>query len=261
MAQGNFIRTLRQLLMFTVLVVVLGGTYLSRARSTTWEQPLWVGLYPISADDRRVTNDYIAGLDKKSFASIETFMRTEAQGFGIGIDRPVRLELGNKVTELPPEPPERPNPLTVMFWSLQLRWWAYQMTKDQPGAEPHIKMFLVYHDPEVTDTVPHSLGMKEGMIGVAHLFAKRNMRGSNKVVIAHEMLHTLGATDKYGLVGNFPKFPSGYAEPERKPRHPQRYAEIMGGRIPLSKAESSVPSSLKKVRVGAVTAAEISWTE
>ena len=260
MAKGNFVRTLRQLLLFTLLVAIAVGSLLTRARSTTWEQPLWIGLYPISADDRPITNDYIERLDDKVFAAIERFMRSEADRFGVALDQPVRMELGNSVHSLPPEPPAGSNPLRVMWWSLQLRRWAQQAIGDQPGAEPHVKMFLVYHDPEINDTLPHSLGMQEGMIGVVNVFATRRMQGSNNVVIAHEMLHTLGATDKYSPEDNLPVFPDGYAEPDRTPLYPQAFAEIMGGRRPVSETDASIPENLSQVRVGPLTAAEIRWT-
>ena len=261
MAQGSFIRTLRQLLLFTLLIAIAGGSYLSRARSTSWDQPLWVGLYPISADDRRITNEYLSRLDEKTFAAVEQFMRSEAERFGISLDQPVRIELGSPVKSLPPPAPEGAIPPRVMLWSLKLRWWANGATSDQSGAEPHVKMFLVYHDPDINDTLPHSVGMKEGMIGVVNVFATRRMQGSNNVVIAHELLHTLGATDKYALEDNLPAFPDGYAEPDRRPLYPQRYAEIMGGRVPVSETEANIPPSLKAVRIGRMTAAEIRWIE
>ena len=80
------------------------------------------------------------------------------------------------------------------------------------------------------------------------------MQGSNDTVIAHELLHTLGATDKYDLRTNQPTHPDGYAEPEREPLYPQSFAELMGGRIPVSDTESKMPESLQQVIVGAKTA-------
>ena len=70
-------------------------------------------------------------------------------------------------------------------------------------------------------------------MGVVHLFATRSQDDQNAIVTAHELLHTFGATDKYAGSGA-PLFPVGYAEPERVPRYPQRYAEIMAGRVPLA---------------------------
>ena len=79
-------------------------------------------------------------------------------------------------------------------------------------------------------------------------------------MIAHELLHTLGATDKYDLQTNQPCFPHGFAEPDREPRYPQALAELMGGRIPISSDEAQTPESLRQVVVGPATAAEIGWT-
>jgi len=86
------------------------------------------------------------------------------------------------------------------------------------------------------------------------------MAPQNNVVIAHELLHTLGATDKYDPGSNQPRFPDGYAEPGRQPRLPQEYAEIMAGRTPLSATQSVTPDGLEHARVGPATAAEIRWT-
>ena len=95
-------------------------------------------------------------------------------------------------------------------------------------------------------------------LGIINAFADSSYRGSNQVVIVHELMHTLGATDKYGD-GNLPAFPEGYAEPYRVPLYPQRAAEIMGGRIPLSQNQARIPESLREVIIGIHTAAEIHW--
>ena len=261
MATGTFFRSLRQLILLAALMIVAGGSYLSRARSTSWEEPLWVTLYPITADEQPVTRDYIDALTTRQFSAIEHFMEQETSRYGVSIVRPIRIDVGLPVSEQPPAPPTNKNPIKVALWSLQLRWWAYQVTKDQPGATPDIRLFLVYHDPAISSRVPHSLGMQKGMLGVVHVFASRNMQEKNNVVIAHEMLHTLGATDKYAATNNLPLFPIGYAEPDSERRHPQQYAEIMGGRIPLSATEAQMPDGLRQVRVGKHTALEIRWIE
>ena len=50
------------------------------------------------------------------------------------------------------------------------------------------------------------------------------------MVIAHEFLHTVGATDKYDPATEQPQFPDGYGEPQRVPLVPTGEAEIMAGR-------------------------------
>jgi hypothetical protein len=116
-----------------------------------------------------------------------------------------------------------------------------------------------YHNPEFTSTVPHSVGMQKGLVGVVHAFAARRMSGSNNVVIAHEILHTLGASDKYDVESLAPLFPTGYAEPEREPRFPQQFTEIMAGRYAVNPSRFEMPQSLDEVVVGEATAVEIRW--
>jgi hypothetical protein len=113
----------------------------------------------------------------------------------------------------------------------------------------------------VTNSVPHSSGLEKGLVGVVYAYAARAAAGPNSVVIAHEILHTLGATDKYDPVTLQPFYPQGYAEPERNPRFPQSRAEIMAGRRALSEREAEMPDSLDETRVGAQTASEIHWPE
>ncbi|MEM7402301.1 MAG: hypothetical protein AAF304_10175, partial [Pseudomonadota bacterium] len=80
----------------------------------------------------------------------------------------------------------------------------------------------------------------------------------NNIVIAHELLHTVGASDKYGANGN-PIPPDGLGEPDRKPLYPQRLAEIMAGTVASSATQSKMAKSLKTCVVGNRTAREIGW--
>jgi hypothetical protein len=259
MASGNYVRILRQLLLFTLMITIAGGSYLSRLRSTSWKEPLWVTVYPILGDDSPATRKYTDRLTVRYFEEIERFMEAETTRYGVDIERPVRVDVGELVTGLPPPPPATNNPVRIAYWSLKLRMWARSATENQPGPAPNIRLFLVYHDPEKRTKVPHSLGLQEGYIGVVHVFADRRMQGRNNVVIAHEMLHTLGATDKYAMSNNLPLHPEGYANPGQNPLYPQKRAEIMGGRIPLSRSKAVMPDSLETVIAGTRTAAEIRW--
>jgi hypothetical protein len=120
-------------------------------------------------------------------------------------------------------------------------------------------MFLLYFDPAQTKRLGHSTGLQKGLIGRVNVFASREMAKQNNVVVAHEFLHTLGATDKYDFANNQPLFQDGYANPDLQPLLPQRYAEIMAGRIPKSQTEADIPDSLDDVLIGGKTAIEINW--
>ena len=259
MAKGVFFRQLRIGILLLVLAAVALDVGLAKLRTHDWSARERIALYPMSADRSPVTDRYIDSLDDKSFEEIGRFFAREAARHGLSNPRPVDLQLRNRINELPPAPPADPGLVSTIWWSLRLRYWAWQATRDDPAPDTRIRLFLIYHDPALQSEVPHSLGLRELLVGVSHLFAQRGQQAANNVVIAHELMHTLGASDKYSDRSNLPIYPDGFAEPERKPLYPQRKAEIMGGRIPVSENKAEMPPDLGAVIVGAITAEEIAW--
>jgi len=252
-------RRLRITVLLLILAFVALNTYFDRVYSTDWDNPLRVAVFPINADGSAVSERYIRQLSSDSFANIETFFEQEAKQYGLQMERPIRLTVAPPLAESPPALAPDPGMLSAAWWSLRMRFWAWRV--DAPGVAPDIKLFVLYHDPAISPAVPHSLGVQKGLFGVVHVFADAGMQGSNDTVMAHELLHTLGATDKYDLRTDQPTQPDGYAEPDRDPLYPQSFAELMGGRIPESSTESSVPESLQQVIVGTKTASEIGWSK
>jgi hypothetical protein len=101
--------------------------------------------------------------------------------------------------------------------------------------------------------------LTKGLIGVVYAFAAPEMDGENAVVIAHELLHTVGASDKYLPGTDAPRFPDGYGDPDQVPLYPQRSAEIMAGRRMLRADRWEQAASLDEVLIGSATALEIRW--
>jgi len=258
---GGFVRKVRIFLMLVILVAVAGDAWLTQARTTDWDRSLWVAVYPINADGSRQAAGYIAGLKDGSFDVIEGFLASEAARYGLRQREPVNIHLGPEVRDMPPPPPEDGNPLKVMWWSLKMRWWAWKTRRDYGDLPADVVIFVKYYDPNQRRTLGHSVGLQKGLLGVVNAYASRKLAGRNKMIIAHELLHTVGATDKYDMDSLQPFYPEGFAEPEREPRYPQVKAEIMGGRIPLSPRRAEIPHSLKKVVIGETTAREINWIE
>jgi hypothetical protein len=255
-------KTLRIVVLLFILLLVAVGSWQTRRRIAEWDLPLRTVVYPIVGDDSDAARRYVDALREETFHPIETFVDDEARSWGLEprYGRPLQIRLAPEVKSLPPPPPIGGNVASIMLWSLQLRYWAWSVDT-YTGISPDVRLFVVYHEPKSGTELAHSLGLEKGMIGVANVFASATMAGSNNVVIAHELLHTLGATDKYDAATMQPRFPDGYARPNAKPRYPQRFAEIMAGRIPISASDSTIPSSLNATIVGEDTAREIAWVK
>jgi hypothetical protein len=251
-------RRLRIAALLLILLFVALNTYFDRIYSTDWNIPLRVAVFPINADGSAAAERYIRRQSTDAFQGIETFFEQEAKEYGVQMERPIRLTLAPPLSQSPPAVARDASALSVGLWSLRMRFWAWRVDAP-PGPAPDIKLFVLYHDPAISTAIPHSLGLQKGLFGVVHIFADAAMQGSNDMVIAHELLHTLGATDKYDLRTDQPLQPDGYAEPARQPLYPQSFAELMGGRVPVSGTESTMPESLRQVIVGAKTAREIGW--
>jgi hypothetical protein len=250
-------KAVRISLLLFILFFVAVSTWLTQARSTDWNNSLWVKVYPINADNSSAASRYMAGLGVDDFQGIEAFLQRETERYGSLLPRPVRIELGEPVNEQPPALPTEPGVLSVIWWSLQTRLWSSSVTRDQDDIQPDVRIFVRYHSPDHAIALENSVGLQKGMVGIVNAYASRRHRGSNNVIIAHEFLHTLGATDKYSPVTGHPIGPNGLAEPERQPLYPQRYAEIMGGRIALAEDDSVIPASLAYAIIGPATAREI----
>jgi hypothetical protein len=251
-------KALRIGVLLFILAAVALGAWRTRTGVVEWKYTLAVNLYPISGDGSEAVDRYLREVNADAFKPVEAFMREEARRYGRGSDASIEVGLHPELRSLPPEAPRTGNPLSVALWSLQMRYWAWKHTA-KAGPGPQVKLFLVYFDPATHAHLPHSTGLANGLIGVVNVFAASNMTAENNVVITHEFLHTLGATDKYDPATNQPNFPDGYADPEQSPPHPQVFAEIMAGRIPLSEATAAQPSSLNHVVIGPATAREINW--
>ncbi|WP_227816493.1 hypothetical protein [Nitrogeniibacter aestuarii] len=250
-----------RLLRISILVLILATVALSSwrasSRASAWDGTLYVAIYPINADGQARTGEYIATLDHDDFDIMQTWFDEQARSYGVELFRPIQVRLSEPVDSLPPSPPEQGNAIENALWSLKLRYWAWQ-NGDTDGPAPDIRLFALYHAPGA-ERLAHSIGLRKGMLGVTNLFATRHAHGSNTVVLIHELMHTLGATDKYDPGTLQPVFPDGFAAPEYRQRYPQHQAEIMGGRIPLTESSSDIPKHLMHTMVGPKTAMEIGW--
>lgn len=246
-------------LLLLVLLIVGMNAVMTGRWTTAWDETLWVGIYPIDGDRKAHIGTYIEGLDEETFRPLVDFFAIEAEAHGLPLAEPFAVRLAPAVAEPPPPPPRSSNPLSAIWWSLKMRLWVYQNDTFTEGPSPEIKIFTIYHDAHSATPLENSLGLRKGLFGVVHAYADYRLEPKNQVIIAHEILHTVGARDKYDMNTHQPLFPDGYAYPDRQPLFPQQVAEIMGSRIPLSKTQAEMPPNLNYTVIGQKTAREIKW--
>lgn len=248
---------IRLTLLMLVFTTVSAEAYLQKVLTTGWDKTLDVVVYPVASGESQVVRQYIESLSDDDFNDVEDFLQDQAHQYMVTTTKPVQVSLGPVVDSMPPRMPEDGGILDNMWFSLKLRAWVEKY--DSQAGLGDIRMFAVFHDPENVTYLPHSVGLQKGLMGVVHGYAKASQQGTNNFVLTHELLHTLGATDKYDPFTNLPVYPAGYAMPNKVELYPQKRAEVMGGRIPLDSQTAEIPQSLSQSRVGGQTAWEINW--
>tara|TARA_R110002111_G_scaffold47424_2_gene84774 strand:- start:780 stop:1565 length:786 start_codon:yes stop_codon:yes gene_type:complete len=252
-------KNLRILILLILLAFTAIYTQDQRLNTRYWYQPTTVAIFPINGDGSEVTANYIKHLTPAHFQDIDAFFTKNAKQYKLITPTPIMTTLGPSIASQPPSPPKDRNAmLSVMLWSLKLRYWAYMNTPDDISNNQRIRLYVLFHQAKAQHALEHSLGLQKGLIGIIHAYADRQQNQQNQIVMAHEILHTVGAIDKYDQ-HNQPIFPEGYAKPLQKPLHPQRFAEIMAGRAALSERSAEIPKNLRHVVVGEMTAKEINW--
>ena len=252
-------RSLRISFLLLILAIVTQQLFLEKA-DLDWHDNFYVALYPVNADGSENVAQYINRLKPDDFAPLERFFAKEAQRYGLKMRRPIAIQLGPALERVPPVPPSNGNIMQTIFWSLSFRWFAWNNSPTVP-VPPDIRLYLLFYDVEQHEVLSHSTALNKGRIGRVNLFGDRLHNPQNLVITAHELLHTLTATDKYDLQTGLPIYPDGYADPEKQPRYPQYDAELMGGYVPISEDKKKIPASLNEVLIGFKTAKEIGWIQ
>ncbi|PKO50921.1 MAG: hypothetical protein CVU27_07385 [Betaproteobacteria bacterium HGW-Betaproteobacteria-20] len=250
-------RKLRITVLLLILATVVQQTWLDKA-DLAWKNNFYIAVYPINADGSSKVSAYLRTLTRDDFEAVAEYFAQEAAPYHLGLRRPIEVQLGAAVDKIPPAPPNGGSVLNNVVWSLKFRYFAWK-NSPKVNVKPDIRLYLLYYDPLTTLSLSHSTALNKGRIGRVNLFGDSAYVKQNLVILAHELLHTLNATDKYDLGTTLPIYPDGYAEPDKTPLYPQDFAELMGGRVPISEAQAVIPKSLQQTIVGEKTAREIGW--
>lgn len=250
----------RVTLLLAVLVVVIVyavNDVITRRARTEWRRPLRVALIVVQAGP--VDSSALVELEAR-IPALETKLRSEFQRYRPGADAPFQFVAYGPVEQQRPPPADAPDGLLGLArHSFELHRFTGDV--DARAGVPtrgfDARLYLVVRPP-VSDLRQFVEGKSEhgGRVGLALVELDDTMADLALFVATHELLHTLGASDKYDADGKT-QLPEGLAEPERGLA--QRYAEIMAQNRPLGDGEEVTPESLDELSVGAVTAKEIGW--
>lgn len=255
----SIFKLMRIVLLLSIFFAILANTWMTEKRMAAWERPILVTIYPIAADDDPSTLRFIENITEDEFEAINRFMNRESGPYGFTVTPAFRFQVAQASRELPPPIPSQFETLDIAVWSLKMRWWAWLKDLADDLVSSDIQMFVLYHNVNSGKEAGISVGMRKGRYGIVKAYTRKSMASENLFVFTHEMLHVLGATDKYILSTGEPVYPHGYAEPNKRPLFPQTRAEIMGGRIPINSYSSLMPASLDECKIGHQTAREIGF--
>ncbi len=254
-------KLVRVVLLLSILFGIVASTWITEKRMAAWDRPILVTVYPIAVDQSTATLRFARKIETETFGAVNRFFGAESRPYGFAVTPAFRFQVAPVSEGLPPPVPGQFDFAAIAWWSLKMRWWAWRRDWNDGLIRPDIQMFLLLHGAGGNDEMGISVGMRKGRYGIVKAYATEAARSTNLVVFTHELMHVLGATDKYTLSTGEPIFPDGFADPGREPLFPQKDAEIMGGRIPLSAFSSVMPASLEQCKIGRLTAEEIGFLD
>jgi hypothetical protein len=250
-----------------VLVLVLGvvlawaaSVRLRRDHRRQWTRPLDVGVLVLAPGG--VPRAKIDALEQ-GLPRLERFLDRESARYRESPSNPVRLTLlgAAGVDEAWPVPPEGGGLLARALHAWRLRRWlaAAHRSAGVPAGGFDARLYLLLEPaPPGRAHRVEGVGAAGGEVGLVTAELDGATLDLALTALAHELLHCLGATDKYDADGHALE-PDGLVEPDRAPRYPQPAAELMAGEVPTAPGAGRVPDTLDEVRIGAQTAAEIGW--
>ncbi|NMO15921.1 hypothetical protein HPC49_13850 [Pyxidicoccus fallax] len=247
-------------LLVGLCVALVWGFSVQRQRDerTTWTRPLRVAVVLLGEDDGA------AQVLRNGLPRLESwFAREHLRHRPDGLKEPVRFEVFGPVH------PEAPLPWpddASSGWLGRLRYMRTLQGALEPldtavRLEPRgydARLYVVVES-DTSSTFAEGVGAAGGELGLVQARVKGEDATLALTALAHELLHCLGATDKYDAQGHA-LLPQGLVDPERSPLLPQQQAEVMVGEVPLEAGTGKLPDSLDELAVGPLTAAEVRWT-
>jgi len=248
------------LLALLVTVVLFAYTDVrSRSRRNEWTAPLHVAL--VLLEEAPVDPLAVQKLRARTTA-LETQLQAEEARYRPAPLAPIRFEIfGPAHVSRQPPAPEGPGLWDLIRYTWELRRYVHAIDEAMgiDSGQFDSRVYTTIRPPVGTEPT-HVEGRSEngGRIAQVHVELDGDMADLALIVMTHELLHTLGATDKYDASGRT-LVPDGLADPTRQPLFPQDRVEVMARNRPTAPGVEVVPTTLPELGVGPLTAREIGW--
>ena len=233
--------------------------YSRRARNE-WQRPLEVAVALVQLAS---TDPAASSALRARFSVLEASLASEYHRYGGTLPRPVHFILFGPVSvdRGPPADPDSSLLGLVQHAYAQWRWThAVDLGTDLPARGFDSRIYVLLRPPhDSTRSWVEGSSELGGRVGLARIELTPATVDLALFVVTHELLHTLGASDKYDANGRA-LIPDGLVEPNRVPLYPQRFAEVMTRNLVLAPGSERPPESLAELGVGATTAREIGWS-
>jgi hypothetical protein len=253
-----------------VLLLILGGVLVYAARDVlhrrarnAWQRPLRVGVVFLQPP-RGSAAPSLEAFEVLSarLQVLEGRLNSEYQRYHPDAGAMFKINgLGRfSVSQMPPELREEG---FINLVSYTYAMWRYGSEIKQAAeiATSELDSLIYVVTEPTTGMDPRQVeGYSEqgGQIGVAKVQLDESTVDLCLIVVAHELMHTLGAHDSYGADGRA-LIPDGLGDAAQQPLYPQRYMEVMARNRVLEPGREEVPETLEELRVGPVTARAIGW--
>jgi hypothetical protein len=267
----------RKAILYSILLAVcLWGYSNYRADHFTfaWDRPVRVLLLAVVDPHTDAAEEARQGFLQRFLAGV-TPSKGNVGGIGQWFEEEYRRHTGEKspplefiargpfrVTEAPP-PPAADDAWFLERWRSVRGFLGYFERLGEkeglaPAAYDAVIYVYFYDDDEAARYSRHSsVATRRTRQGV--VFSPFGAQHVDRccVLVAHELCHALGASDKYQ--GERSVFPDGFADPDLSPAYPQERAEIMALGIPIAPGVERRAEDLGDCAMGRKTAQEIGW--
>ncbi len=244
-----------------LLAVSLYGLRVWRSRRIDWREPTRVALVLLTPAGESVDPSALEAF-RERVPALEERLREEAAKYLPASTVPFRFSVvGPIAPQLAAPKLESSSLVSLARFNFDL--WRFATSADSiaqlNASDFDVRIYVHARRPALSTLESvEGLSLDGGSIGVVEVELAPDSVDFALFVAAHELMHTRGASDKYGPDG-LATFPSGYADPRLAPLYPQSGAEVMARGRPLSPHSEAPPIHLAELTVGPETAREIAW--